>query len=70
MLDLTVADVLNTKTQRHRHLWFVQAHSRLQVFHVVLGTSPRLGTARVGTAWEFRVGNFIMPCKTSCRCAL
>lgn len=69
-LDLTVADALNMKTQQDRHQWFVQAHSRLQIFHVVLGTSSSLGMAHVGTAQEFRAGDFITPCKTSCRCAL
>lgn len=70
MLDLNVTDALNTKTQWHRHQWFVQAHSRLQIFGVALGTSPRLGVALVRTAWEFRAGDFTSPCKTSCGCAL
>lgn len=58
------------KTQRHRHQWFVQAHSRLQIFTVMLGSSPRLGMALAGTALEFRAGDFITSCKTSCGCAL
>lgn len=70
MLYLTVAGALIMKTQQHRHQWFVQAQSRLQIFHVMLGTSPTLGMACVGTAREFRVGDFITPCKTSCGCAL
>lgn len=70
MLDLTVADALNL-TWQHRLWWFVQAHSRLQIFHVMMGSSPRLGMAPMGQFWSLRwMGNFLNPCKISCGCAL
>lgn len=48
MLDLTVAGALDMKTRQHMHQSFVEVHSRLQIFNVMLWISPRLGTAVSG----------------------
>lgn len=36
ILDMTVADALDMKTHQHMHQLFVEAHTRLQIFHVML----------------------------------
>lgn len=48
MLDLTVADALDMKAHQHVHQSFVEAHSRLQISHIMLWTTCRLGTAVSG----------------------